>query len=123
MLHHIRLAIRTKDGKVGGEVEFDESFIGEKFRNMHRGKRAEDYDTGGADKAKRLRDGLRLPALRSLSTGFVFMEATMPPGWIAAMIVLILTTAADISNSRIFTLQSDACRRAQPSGIRSYVPS
>jgi transposase-like protein len=52
MLHRIRLAMQSKDGKLGGEVEVDESFIGGKSRNMHLAKRAEKiHGTGGADKA------------------------------------------------------------------------
>jgi len=54
MLHRIRLAMQIKDGngKLGGEVEVDESFIGGKSRNMHKAKRAEKiHGTGGADKA------------------------------------------------------------------------
>src|SRR6266852_1386110 len=41
MLHRIRLAMQSKDGKLGGEVEVDESLIGGKSRNMHKSKRAE----------------------------------------------------------------------------------
>src|SRR5689334_14594637 len=41
MLHRIRLAMQSKYGKLGGEVEVDESFIGGKSRNMHKAKRAE----------------------------------------------------------------------------------
>lgn len=37
MLHRIRLAMRTKSfGKLKGEVEVDETFIGGKSRNMHK---------------------------------------------------------------------------------------
>lgn len=40
MLHRIRLALRNGSlTKLNGEVEVDESFIGGKARNMHRGKR------------------------------------------------------------------------------------
>jgi transposase-like protein len=40
MLHRIRLAMQTKSfEKIGGEVEVDETFIGGKARNMHKGKR------------------------------------------------------------------------------------
>jgi transposase-like protein len=43
MLHRIRLAMQdnTTGGKLAGEVEVDETFIGGKARNMHAGKRAE----------------------------------------------------------------------------------
>jgi len=41
MLHRIRLAMQDNGGKLFGEVEVDESFIGEKARNMHKRKRAE----------------------------------------------------------------------------------
>ncbi len=42
MLHRIRLAMQdeTGGGKIGGEVEVDETYIGGKARNMHRGKKA-----------------------------------------------------------------------------------
>jgi transposase-like protein len=42
MLHRIRLAMQDADsgGKLGGEVEVDETFIGGKARNMHKSKRA-----------------------------------------------------------------------------------
>jgi len=40
VLHRIRLAMQTETfGKLGGEVEVDETFIGGKARNMHHGKR------------------------------------------------------------------------------------
>ncbi len=40
MLHRIRLAMQSETGgKLGGEVEVDETFIGGKARNMHAGKR------------------------------------------------------------------------------------
>jgi transposase-like protein len=40
MLHRLRLALQSKDGgKLGGEVEADETYIGGKARNMHAGKR------------------------------------------------------------------------------------
>jgi transposase-like protein len=53
MLHRIRLAMQDKgSGKLGGNVEVDESMIGGKSRNMHRAKRAEKiHGTGGMDKA------------------------------------------------------------------------
>lgn len=43
MLHRIRLALQDKcdGGKLGGEVEVDETFIGGKARNMHAHKRAQ----------------------------------------------------------------------------------
>lgn len=43
MLQRIRLAMQDDltGGMLGGEVEVDESFIGGKARNMHKGKRAE----------------------------------------------------------------------------------
>ena len=40
MLHRARLAMQAKDGgKLGGEVEVDETYIGGKARNMHPAKR------------------------------------------------------------------------------------
>jgi transposase-like protein len=40
MLHRIRLAMQSPNGgKLGGEVEVDETYIGGKARNMHKGKR------------------------------------------------------------------------------------
>ena len=39
LLHRIRLGLQTTDGKLGGVVEVDESFIGGKARNMHTAKR------------------------------------------------------------------------------------
>ena len=52
MLQRIRLAMQGKNsGKLGGEVEVDETFIGGKARNMHRTKRARVITgTGGKDK-------------------------------------------------------------------------
>lgn len=52
MLHRIRLAHQGKDGgKLSGEVEVDESFIGQKARNMHANVRARKITgTGGKDK-------------------------------------------------------------------------
>ena len=41
MLSRLRLALQSKDGgKLGGEVEVDETYIGGKARNMHKAKRA-----------------------------------------------------------------------------------
>jgi transposase-like protein len=53
MLHRARLALQGKNGgKLGGEVEVDETFIGGKARNMHKDKRARVITgTGGKDKA------------------------------------------------------------------------
>lgn len=52
MLHRIRLAMQESGGKLCGEVEVDETFIGGKSRNMHAKKRAEKITgTGGKDKA------------------------------------------------------------------------
>ena len=52
MIHRIRLAQQGKHGgKLGGEVEVDETFIGGKSRNMHKSKRARVITgTGGKDK-------------------------------------------------------------------------
>ncbi|HEV2383478.1 MAG TPA: IS1595 family transposase [Terriglobia bacterium] len=52
MLHRIRLAAQDEaTGKLGGEVEVDESFIGGKARNMHVAERKRRITgTGGKDK-------------------------------------------------------------------------
>jgi transposase-like protein len=52
MVHRLRLALQNKDGgKLGGEVEVDETFIGGLARNMHVSKRrAKIMGTGGHDK-------------------------------------------------------------------------
>jgi hypothetical protein len=40
MLHRIRLAMQDETGgKIGGHIEVDETYIGGKARNMHKGKR------------------------------------------------------------------------------------
>jgi len=53
MLHRIRLAMKDKGfNKLTGEVEVDETFIGQKARNMHMDVRARRITgTGGKDKA------------------------------------------------------------------------
>ncbi len=52
MDHRIRLALGMEpSGKLGGEVEVDETFIGGKARNMHASKRARRITgTGGKDR-------------------------------------------------------------------------
>lgn len=52
MLHRIRLALQDETGgKLGGEVESDETYIGGLARNMHKSKRAKKISgTGGVDK-------------------------------------------------------------------------
>jgi len=52
MMHRVRLALQDEDGgKLGGEVEVDETFIGGLSRNMHISKRkAKIMGTGGRDK-------------------------------------------------------------------------
>ncbi len=52
MVHRLRLALQNKDGgKLGGEVEVDETFIGGLSRNMHVSKRRQKImGTGGRDK-------------------------------------------------------------------------
>src|SRR5258708_36607673 len=53
MNHRIRLAMQDEQtgGKLSGEVEVDETFIGGLARNMHEAKRAEKiHGTGGKDK-------------------------------------------------------------------------
>jgi transposase-like protein len=50
MLHRVRLAMQSKfGGKLSGEVEVDESFIGGLARNMHKGKRSEKITGRGPD--------------------------------------------------------------------------
>jgi transposase-like protein len=50
MLHRIRLAMQDEQGgKLGGEVEVDETFIGGKARNMHKHKRAEKIQGRGPE--------------------------------------------------------------------------
>src|SRR5947207_11397968 len=52
MLQRIRLAMQESGGKLGGEVEVDETFIGGKARNMHAAKRrAKITGRGPKDKA------------------------------------------------------------------------
>jgi transposase-like protein len=49
MLHRVRLAMRTSAfGKLGGEIEVDETFIGGKARNMHLDKREKEITGRGA---------------------------------------------------------------------------
>ena len=52
MMHRIRLALQDKTGgKLGGEVEADETYIGGLARNMHKDRRAKRISgTGGVDK-------------------------------------------------------------------------
>ena len=52
MMHRIRLALQDADGgKLGGEVEVDETYIGGLSRNMHVSKRQKKiFGTGGRDK-------------------------------------------------------------------------
>ena len=52
MLQRIRLALQGENGgKLSGEVEVDETFIGGKSRNVHASKRAlKVHGTGGKDK-------------------------------------------------------------------------
>jgi len=52
MLHRIRLAMQDSGGKLNGEVEIDETFIGGKARNMHASKRKKNiHGRGPTDKA------------------------------------------------------------------------
>ncbi len=49
MLHRVRLAMRSSgDGKLFGEIEVDETFIGGKARNMHLDKREREITGRGA---------------------------------------------------------------------------
>jgi transposase-like protein len=51
MLHRIRLGLQDANtgGKLSGEVEVDETFIGQKARNMHAAKRAEKIQGRGPE--------------------------------------------------------------------------
>jgi hypothetical protein len=58
MLHRIRLGLQDIDGgKLGGEVEVDETFIGGKARNMHKSKR-EAKITGRGPEGKEILFGM-----------------------------------------------------------------
>ncbi len=53
MLHRIRLAMQTGSfGKLSGQVEADETYIGGKARNMHKSKREEKITGRGAHRAR-----------------------------------------------------------------------
>jgi transposase-like protein len=59
MLHRIRLAMQSGTfNKLSGEVEVDETFIGQKARNMHKSKRAEKI-TGSGPKDKAIVFGMK----------------------------------------------------------------
>src|SRR6202451_3843849 len=64
MLHRIRLAQQGEQGgKLNGEVEIDETFIGGKARKMHKSKRAQVISgTGGKDRFASM-SKLALPSL------------------------------------------------------------
>jgi transposase-like protein len=50
MLSRIRLGLQSENGgMLGGEVEVDETFIGQRARNMHKAKRAEKIKGRGAE--------------------------------------------------------------------------
>jgi transposase-like protein len=57
MLQRIRLAMQESGGKLGGEVEVDETFIGGKARNMHAAKRKKNI-TGRGPKDKAIAFGM-----------------------------------------------------------------
>lgn len=57
MLHRVRLAMQESGGKLSGEVEVDETFIGGKARNMHASKRR-DKITGRGPKDKAIAFGM-----------------------------------------------------------------
>jgi transposase-like protein len=53
MLHRIRLAMQDKrGGKLSGDVEVDETYIGGKARNMHKGRRERIIKNGSKSKGK-----------------------------------------------------------------------
>src|SRR5664280_715367 len=55
MLHRIRLAMQDENygGKLGGEVEIDETYIGGKARNMHKDRKARALEgQGGGSSGK-----------------------------------------------------------------------
>lgn len=56
MLHRIRLAMQDErtGGKLGGEVEVDETYIGGKARNMHAGRRQRALEGKGGGKVGKI---------------------------------------------------------------------
>ena len=56
MLHRIRLAIQDdrKGGKLSGEIEVDESYIGGKARNMHKSRKAKKLEGKGGGVAGKI---------------------------------------------------------------------
>jgi transposase-like protein len=58
MLHRLRLALQSDSGgKLGGDVELDETFIGGKARNMHAKAEAHGHHSGQVDGGQGRRHG------------------------------------------------------------------
>ena len=60
MLQRARLAMQDEvtGGKLGGEVEVDETFIGGKARNMHKERKPRALKAKGGNTAARPRQGI-----------------------------------------------------------------
>src|SRR5579884_2618652 len=70
MLHRIRLALQTTGGKLSGEVEVDETYIGGKARNMHKDRKKRVLDGKGGVQAALQRGGeIRLNVIRDSKRG------------------------------------------------------
>jgi transposase-like protein len=81
VLHRIRLAMQLGSfRKLSGEVEVDETFIGQKARNMHKRERARKItSTGGKDKAKVLGMVERDGEVRAMVVGGTRKGHLLPP--------------------------------------------
>jgi transposase-like protein len=60
LLHRVRLAMQDEGfgGKLGGEVEVDETFIGGKARNMHKDRKRRAQKEGGRNAGKTIAFGM-----------------------------------------------------------------
>jgi transposase-like protein len=97
MLHRVRLAMQdeTSGGKLGGDVEVDETYIGGRARNMH------------ADRKRRA-------GIRGKSTGFY--------GKVAVMGLLQRNSATGHSKIRVATIPNNK-RHTLEAGVRLNVES